>query len=328
MRYVLGIDQGGTKTLAALADERGKILGLGAAPGASHVAQGKEFALEQIEKAAQAAAAQAGMGLESVECAGAGLTGADFDHEFAMLEGWLREIFPQMRVHVENDCMIALRAGSQSPNAAIVCGGTGMNCGVRRADGKEYLFGYYIDNEWQGGGAIARKALSYIFAAHIGMEKPTAMTKSILSYYGFPDVDALMVDYGYEKLERLSGFARQVGECAQAGDEAAKGILADFGHAWARYALHGLRELGIAGEEVDVVLSGGIFKSGDTTLRDTMVADIRSGCPRARITEARYEPVVGGVLLALEKSGLPVDQVLLEQSAAALDLIRIRGMEA
>ena len=40
MKYVLGLDQGGTKTNAAIADLQGNLLGLGTAQGSLHTYKG------------------------------------------------------------------------------------------------------------------------------------------------------------------------------------------------------------------------------------------------------------------------------------------------
>ncbi|NLC33465.1 MAG: ATPase, partial [Clostridiales bacterium] len=48
MRYVLGIDQGGSKTYAMVADEQGELLSFGSAGGASHFASGLESAIKTI----------------------------------------------------------------------------------------------------------------------------------------------------------------------------------------------------------------------------------------------------------------------------------------
>ena len=55
MKYILGIDQGGTKTAAVIADENGNILGLGIDIGACHASDGMDYAMEKIYNACQQA---------------------------------------------------------------------------------------------------------------------------------------------------------------------------------------------------------------------------------------------------------------------------------
>lgn len=60
---MLGIDQGGTKTAAALMGMDGRIYGVGYGMGAYFPVQGMEAAMVQIQKAAKQAVRQAGSGL-------------------------------------------------------------------------------------------------------------------------------------------------------------------------------------------------------------------------------------------------------------------------
>jgi hypothetical protein len=60
-------------------------------------------------------------------------------------------------------------------------------------------------------------------------------------------------------------------------------------------------------------------------LNDTLTAAIHSVAPKARLVNARYEPVVGAVLLGLEKLGIAIDTSVknnLDTTASQLDLIR------
>jgi len=87
-----------------------------------------------------------------------------------------------------------------------------------------------------------------------------------------------------------------------------------------------LRRYGMAHLDVEIVLSGGVFKTTDRLLRDTLLADVRREAPLARLVEARYEPVVGAALLGLERlgadTGTEAFRRRLDESARALGLLR------
>ena len=55
MRYVLGIDQGGTKTHALVGDELGHILGAGCDMGSCHSVNGMEHAMQAVDGAVRMA---------------------------------------------------------------------------------------------------------------------------------------------------------------------------------------------------------------------------------------------------------------------------------
>lgn len=65
-KYILGIDQGGTKTAAAVMREDGFIVGSATTKGAYFPNEGVENALEQMAAAAEGAINNAGIGKEEI----------------------------------------------------------------------------------------------------------------------------------------------------------------------------------------------------------------------------------------------------------------------
>ena len=74
MNYILGIDQGATKTLAALADLQGNILAYGSAPGGYHAVSGLDHAVMQIRTAAEKSIRKANVEKSTLVYVGAGMT--------------------------------------------------------------------------------------------------------------------------------------------------------------------------------------------------------------------------------------------------------------
>jgi hypothetical protein len=77
--------------------------------------------------------------------------------------------------------------------------------------------------------------------------------------------------------------------------------------------------------DLEVVLSGNIFKGPGDLLQRVMGAYIQRVSPKAKLINAKHEPVVGAVLLGLEKAGILVDQTVaanIEVSSKSLHLIR------
>ena len=88
-------------------------------------------------------------------------------------------------------------------------------------------FGYLFGDEGSGY-AIAREALFHAARAAESTEPPTALTEALLSHFGAADVYAF-TDLTYDPplpRKKLASFAPCVTECAQAGDETAKAVLA------------------------------------------------------------------------------------------------------
>ena len=128
--HSLAIDQGGTKTVAIVADDEGHILGKGVGAGACHFFDGMPKAMTTVEAAARLALTQAGLAPRELHTVSAGLAGANWPEEIVALETGLRNMLAVDDVRVYNDCLIALRGGTARTRCAVLCAGTGLNAGL------------------------------------------------------------------------------------------------------------------------------------------------------------------------------------------------------
>ena len=304
MIYVLGIDQGGSKTLAAVADETGRILGTGSSFGACHSNNGMAMAMAAVQEASQQALDAAGLSISQVTRIAAGMTGVDWPHETPLLQQALCDLFhvEMEKVIIVNDCLIALRAGTSHPSGVILCAGTGLNCAVRHPDGREFTFGFYISDDCQGGTALGLRVLKAVFDADCGMCGTTSLTQPVLEHFGCSTVDELLYRHITGALEKrlIRQLPLILEEEALQGDRTACAVLDAFGRDVAQYAVAGLRKLDMLQARTEVVLSGSVFKCRAPQLLAAVQETILRSAPHAVIVESIYEPVLGAVLLALD----------------------------
>jgi N-acetylglucosamine kinase-like BadF-type ATPase len=304
VRTILGIDQGGTKTHAAVADETGRILGVGRGRGACHSIQGMEAAMAGVAEAVRGACEASGVHMGAIAAVAAGMTGVDWPDEAELLQRALAGTLglPRETIRVVNDCIVALRAATSSPAGCILCAGTGLNCGVRDGRGGEYTFGYYIPDADQGGMALGRRVLQAVYDAESGVGPATALTSAVLERTGCASADELLRRQVSGRLESrlVLQLPLVAEETALAGDEASIALLRRFGRDVAAYAVAGLRRFHLEGDAIEVVLSGGVFKCRAPALLEAVRAEIRKAAPRAVVVDSPWEPVVGAVLLAMD----------------------------
>ena len=227
VKYILGLDQGGSKTHAAISDEYGHILGVGKAHGGCHSVNGMDYAAEGMLLSAELACKDAGISVSDIDRIGAGLTGVDWDFEGPLLQNKLSELFsvPIDRIHVVNDCLIALRAASSKPSGCILCAGSALNCGVRKDASHEYVYGYYIEDGNQGGGALGARVVQAVLDAESMLRPKTALTEPVLEYVGCTSADDMLFkrvnkQLPHEKVLRLPEVLEQVVRSAGESDEA------------------------------------------------------------------------------------------------------------
>ncbi len=325
MGLILGIDQGGTKTIAALANDYGEIVGVGCAAGACHSIEGMDMAIEYVRQATAQALAAAGCTMGEIDVVFAGMTGADWPHEYDQLQNALKRLFGSSQIYVENDCMVAMRSGSDRADAAVICAGTGLNAAVKTAQGERYIYGYYINSEDQGGEALGRSALKAVFNAECGLAPPTNLTERLLSYYQVNHTDELAQICFSQRPGIYKGLAPLVFETATEGDRAAAQLVEQFGTRIAKYVTVAAHRLGIGNREMDVVLTGSIFKTTCKLFHHAVEHAIASQLPKAELVRPKYEPVVGAVLSGLDALHERIfcsNSTLMEASAGSSGIMR------
>lgn len=304
MTFVLGIDQGASKTQAIVTDGEGRILGTGSSFGACHSNNGLDTAMAAVREASQQALNAAGLSASQVERIAAGMTGVDWPHETPLLHQALCDLFtaPPEKVIVVNDCLIALRAGTSRPSGVILCAGSGLNCAVRHSDGREFTFGFYIADDCQGGTALGYRVLQAVFDAACAMRCETSLTQPVLAHFSCDTVDELLYRHVIGDLPKplIRQLPLILEEAALAGDAVSCALLDTFGRDIAQYVVAGLRRFDMLLEETEVVLSGSVFKCRAPQLTAAVQEVILSSAPHAVIRESICEPVIGAALLALD----------------------------
>lgn len=149
---ILGIDGGGTKTIAWLArtGSPDEILGRGFAGPSNQRAIGPHAAMNNLDDAVQSAFDHAGMNRQTVEAACLGLAGADRDSDRSVIETWARDARLARRVRVVNDAVPLLHAGNSDGCGVALIAGTGSLAWGQNSQGQTARsggWGYLIGDE-------------------------------------------------------------------------------------------------------------------------------------------------------------------------------------
>lgn len=324
--YILGIDQGGTKTAAAVMREDGFIVGRATAKGAYFPDEGVDRALEPVGEAVEEALRSAGIEREDIVYTAAGISGIDWPGDDMLIRDALKEKLSLGEVFACNDAVIAFYSGAMQSHGAVLCAGTGMNGALIDKDGKLFVYGDYMEEKAQGGSALARRALRKVFDAELGVCPPTKLTPLFLGQAGVPDVDALLKRYMTESVFRkeLRFLMPQILMVARMGDEAACTLLDDFSGELVAYVAAGFRKMEMKPEEEEIVLAGSVFKGADNPLTIRVAEGLRERLQGVQVVQARYEPVVGACIMGLVRQGMELSgrEKGIQESAAVLGLLR------
>ena len=122
-RLLLGVDAGGSKTRALVADAEGHVLGRGLAGRANYQSTGFPNAAASLSAAITEACRAAGARPEAVGAAVLGLAGVARPEDQALYRAWAADFLPSARVRITNDAELVLAAGTPAGwGFALICG--------------------------------------------------------------------------------------------------------------------------------------------------------------------------------------------------------------
>jgi len=287
-------------------------------------------AMAAVEAAARLALAEAKITAQDLRAISAGLAGANWPEEIVALEIELRALFPAEDIRVYNDCLIAMRGGTAKPRCAVLCAGTGLNVAVRFGDTAPFVYNNYIEDLDQGARGLGARALRAIFLSEIGALPPTKLTQIALSLFGLGEVDKLLLAYQHQQLSKpIHELSPLLFQAASQSDPMALNIIREFGLSISRYPIAAIQKHGVQNADLDIVLSGGLFKAKGTSLVENIASEIHRVAPNVKIVEAAFEPVVGAMLLVLDSKYHGEIPIAVMQncraSAEKLNLLRVQS---
>lgn len=311
--YVIGVDGGTTKTIAMVADMNGRILAAARAEGSNWTGLDVEIPMTVVAKAVRDALQKANLCANDIATGVFTLAGADWPEDHIRRERFLIKANLAKRILVKNDSFGGLRAGLSRSYGMVLAVGTGMNAAVITPDGQEWAFGYY---ETTGGSSsICLKAFQAMLREEDGRGLPTLMTPKILACMGLESIETMLRAYVLQQLDRDRFYAITplVFEAALEGDVVAAEIIVNMGKELAEYVHSMARRFNMCREEFEVVLAGSVFKGVGPLFVDTITQEIHRVVPRATIVRAKYEPVVGSILLAYDFMKMEVSEEIYQQ---------------
>jgi N-acetylmuramic acid 6-phosphate etherase len=305
---VLGVDGGGTKTVAWVARTDGgelQTVGRGEAGSSNPQAAGWPTALDNVQWAIDRALLAAGAGRTPVRAACLALAGTGRDADRQRVQAWAQRSGFSERVLVAHDALPVLAAGTPAGVGVALIAGTGSLAFGRNATGRTARaggWGYLIGDEGSGY-TIARQALQAAARGWDGCGPQTALGDRLLAELGLTQPGELVhAVYGRQQDRHwLAGLARVAIQAAGEGDPVAEQILSAAAADLAAMGCAVAKQLGFqpGPRPLHLAMAGGLLVNA-APLRERVIQILREGAfPQV---EARMvpEPVAGAVRLAGE----------------------------
>ena len=310
---VLGIDGGGTKTVAWLAlrdvvEGSGRdagVIGRGAAGPSNMHAVGWETAQRNLATAIQAAFADANVEPGETAAMCAAIAGSGRAAERTQLEQWAREQRIAERIDIVADALPILAIAAPHGAGAALIAGTGSFAFGRNAAGQTARaggWGYLLGDE---GSAfdVAREALAAVARAADGRGAPTALTAAILERRSLREpADLINSLYGAVDVRaEIAALADVVTAAAGRGDAVALNILQSAADSLASLVIAVAIKLQIASNPFSLGMAGGMLVH-TAELRERLLAKLKADGIALAAVSVVDQPVAGAVMLARQLS--------------------------
>jgi N-acetylglucosamine kinase-like BadF-type ATPase len=302
-RYVMGVDGGATKTLAAVLDLHERVLYVGHAGPSNEDAVGAEAAVRALLQAADGAIEQAGIDRGELCAAVLAIAGTDTEDlarnvRSARTDAWL----------VVNDVVAAWATATGGGPGVAAIAGTGSNVfgvGERggetrawRAGGWGHVLGDEGSGYWLGVQSI-KAALRDREASG----PPTALTDAAVAFFGQPSIEAVAQSVYSKPLTKgeIAAFAVETARLAARGDAVACELYERGARELGEQIAAVIRETRLEGE-FPVGLIGSAYKAGPVFV-EPLTRAIHECAPHARVGTVEMAPVGGSLLLAVRACG-------------------------
>ena len=300
MKYYIGIDGGGSKTIFAISGEDGKVLGTVKKGSAFYKQIGEEGVIDLLKSGVKEVCTFAEGDETKIAsvCFGMPAWGESPVND-KVIEEKILSTFPEWNIHIVNDCEVGWAGSLLAEPGINIVAGTGSIAFGKNEDGETARCGGW--SEWFGdegsGYWLGVKCVQLFSRQSDGRDERGPLYDIVREALKLSDdmeiVDLFESEY-LHKRDNIASLQRLLLQAAGEGD-----VYAIDAYAQAAKELYdivcGVKKKIFAGRDCMVSCSGGIFKTGDV-IRKPFVKLLEAD--GMKLTESKAEPYVGAVLLA------------------------------
>lgn len=301
MNYVIGIDGGGTKTKAILADEKANILAQLTEDASNYHVVGKKQTAKVLSTIFHRFNLSYGISVEKCRSICIGMAGLGRTDDKAVIQSLCSEMGISQNLILTHDAKIALIGGTIKNHGVILNSGTGSIAYGISPSGKEARaggWGHLLGDEGSGY-YIAIRGLKAVIRTHDGRAEKTLLTELILDRLNFDSPDSLVRWIHSVDKRDIASLASPVFRAASKGDSVAKEIIKKAADELTLTAKTVIEKLSLTQNEFEIVLSGGIFENQPDFV-STIQKRLKFIAKNAKIHLPIHEPAFGAIILAIE----------------------------
>jgi N-acetylmuramic acid 6-phosphate etherase len=296
---VLGIDGGGTQTVALLGQITGGTLARGHAGPSNMKAVGPAAAFSEIDRAIERAFANARLARGPVTAVCLGLAGAGRPDDQAVVRAWAARVRVADVVDVVGDVELPIALLPERWGVTVVAG-TGSCVWARSPDGRTARAGGWgpLLGDEGSGYSLAVQALRTVCRA-ADQRKSPALTERLLSAMQLANPTQLIsaVQGGAWDRTRLAGLAEVVIRAADDGDATAEELVTGQLSELAAGVAAAVSSLGLPADRLPLALGGSLLVKG-ATYRERFLGRLAALGMRGEPVLLVLEPAEGALQIA------------------------------
>ena len=303
MKYFLGVDVGGTKSHALIADENGQVVGFGRSGPGNWEGVGYAGLQVVLETITAQAVKMAGIERHQIAGAGFGIAGYDWPSQRQPHLDVIQTLGLDCHIELVNDAALGIPAGTQAGWGVSIVSGTGCNGRGWNADrsrrGRAVGGHGHWSDEAAGGFDIMLRAMRAISFEWTRRGPATALTPAFIQKHGAPNLDEFVEGVYLDNYTFDVSDIMLVFEIAQHSDPEALNVMRWAGDQLGQIAVGVIRQIGLETEPCEVVQIGSLY-DGHPLISEQMRQTIQQVAPHAQLVRLTAPPVIGGVLLGME----------------------------
>jgi len=297
--YLLGLDGGGTKTEAVLANRSGRVIARAFGGPSNPLRTGYARAWFALSEAGDRVLAKAKIHAEHVRAVCAGLGGAGRHGVVHRVTAFLEGSYPNAAIRVTTDLEVALEAAFGSAEGMILLAGTGSAAFGRDGAGRTARaggLGPWVSDE---GGAfdIGRRAVRAVALSEEHRGPATALSDRMFEVHRCSHWDSLADQISKNPDDVFPKTFPLVAELADTGDAVSCEIMIGAAAALADLAAAVAHELGWRERDFLLAKMGGVH-GRSKFLDNTIEAALDRRVPGACVVGAEVSPAEAAVRMA------------------------------
>jgi N-acetylglucosamine kinase-like BadF-type ATPase len=303
MKYVIGVEGGGTKTNAALADENGIIKYRSTSGPSNFLIVGLEKACENIISGLEKCISDSGIPKSDIPVIMLGLTGAgraldqnnmkNAFKEYSSKNGYLFN-----DILVDSDARISLEAAFPNKPGMIIIAGTGSIMFGKDGDGNLFRVGGWgrILGDEGSGLYIGKKGLMAVVRQIDGRGEITLISEIISNKHNLNSLETIVKAVYTDNFD-IASLAPSVFEAAEKNDKIALSILDDAAEELCLHIKTMIKKIKFE-NKIGISFVGSIL-TNDNYVRTRLLNKISNEIKVLDVISSEAEPLDGAIVMAI-----------------------------